>query len=152
MKLPDVVELVHRSSQHPRFNEQGVSAIWCENGNHIATRQKAHRTQKVFFRSPVWPTQPYPTFDQNPNIVEPDYPTKCVAVLFPKGTENRKPVSCPHLSPPKSLNGNPFEPNVPNKMRCCSLPTESRGTRALSASRFENTPSPAPDSRPNPRA
>ena len=63
MKFPDVVGLFHRSSQHPRFNEQGVSAIWRENDNHIATRQKARRTQKGPFRSPVWPTQPYPTFD-----------------------------------------------------------------------------------------
>ena len=36
------------------------------------------------------PTQPYPTFAQNPNFVEPDYPTKCVAVLF---TPDRKPMA-----------------------------------------------------------
>jgi hypothetical protein len=41
------------------------------------------------------PTQPYPTFAQNPNFIEPDYPPKCVAVLLtpcPK-TDARKPTT-----------------------------------------------------------
>ena len=31
---------------------------------------------------PKPPTQPYPTFSRFPQVLEPDYPTKCVAVLF----------------------------------------------------------------------
>jgi hypothetical protein len=54
--------------------------------------------------SRLWTHPSYPTFDENPNIVEPDYPTKCVAVLFSTGSETQTPKGkvCPHLSPPKS--------------------------------------------------
>ena len=36
----------------------------------------------------AYPT--YPTFAQNPNFVEPDYPTKCVAVLSSKTAQDSK--------------------------------------------------------------
>jgi hypothetical protein len=74
---------------------------------HADVRAKPRKRLTTGLSSNLYtPTQPYPTFAQNSNFVEPDYPSKCVAVLLtpcPK-TDGRKPTTesqtpvptCPH--------------------------------------------------------
>jgi hypothetical protein len=50
---------------------------------HADIRAKPRKRLTIRLSSNLYtPTQPCPTFAQNPNFVEPDYPSKCVAVLF----------------------------------------------------------------------